>query len=119
MRGVCLAYTSTHNNSPVGVPETGSVQEVLIWQTCTVRMMYRIVGQALKDAGSEDEPLDYLAFFCLGKNVLQRSFLSCSLLRSRRIQILLASMPSETELRRASQLARTLEEKELYSSSAI
>lgn len=54
-----------------GVPETGSVQEVLIWQTCTVRMMYRIIGTALRDAGSEDHPLDYLAFFCLGTLSLQ------------------------------------------------
>jgi hypothetical protein len=49
-----------------GVPETGAVQEVLFWQTCTVRMMYRIIGAALKEVGSENQPLDYLAFYCIG-----------------------------------------------------
>ena len=57
-----------------GVPETGSVQEVLIWQTCTVRMMYRIIGTALRDAGCEDHPLDYLAFYCLGKLTCHQLF---------------------------------------------
>ena len=51
-----------------GVPETGSVQEVLQWQTCTVRMMYAIIGAALQDVNSENIPTDYLAFFCLGKS---------------------------------------------------
>lgn len=51
----------------VGVPETGSVQEVLQWQTCTVRMMYGVIGAALTDANCDDHPLDYLAFFCLGQ----------------------------------------------------
>ena len=51
-----------------GVPESGSVQEVLIWQTCTVRMMYRIIAAALKESGSQNQPLDYLAFFCLGRH---------------------------------------------------
>ena len=51
----------------VGVPETGSVQEVLQWQTCTVRMMYGIVHDALREVGSQDHPLEYLSFFCLGK----------------------------------------------------
>ena len=29
---------------PAGVPESGTVQEVLHWQTQTIRMMYRIVA---------------------------------------------------------------------------
>ena len=28
-----------------GIPEAGSIQEVLLWQTATIRMMYRIVGK--------------------------------------------------------------------------
>ena len=31
----------------IGIPEAGSVQEVLLWQTATIRMMYRIVAQAI------------------------------------------------------------------------
>lgn len=30
-----------------GIPEAGSVQEVLLWQTATIRMMYRIVAKAI------------------------------------------------------------------------
>ena len=52
------------------MPETGSVQEVLMWQTCTVRMMYGIVRAALRDVGRDDHPIDYIAFFCLGAMLL-------------------------------------------------
>ena len=31
-----------------GIPEAGSVQEVLLWQTATIRMMYRIVAKAIE-----------------------------------------------------------------------
>jgi len=49
-----------------GDPESSSVQEILAWQTHTVRMMYRLIGDALKAKGSPDHPRDYLNFFCLG-----------------------------------------------------
>lgn len=42
------------------------MQEVLHWQTCTIKMMYGIVAAALQDVGSQEHPQDYLAFFCLG-----------------------------------------------------
>lgn len=37
---------------PEGVPESGTVQEVLHWQGLTMRMMYAIVGQV----GINSEP---------------------------------------------------------------
>ena len=46
--------------------ETNSVQEILCFQTHTIRMMYGLIGQALKAKGSSDHPRDYLNFFCLG-----------------------------------------------------
>ena len=36
---------------PEGVPESGTVQEVLHWQGLTMRMMYRIVGQVRLNPG--------------------------------------------------------------------
>lgn len=49
-----------------GDPESNSVQEILAWQTYTIRMMYGLIGEALKAKGSPDHPRDYLNFFCLG-----------------------------------------------------
>ena len=51
-----------------GVPDTGSVQEVIFWQGRTIEMMYHIVGEAMRDAGVSDDvqPIDYLQFFCIG-----------------------------------------------------
>ena len=58
----------TRSSVRAGVPETGSVQEVLFWQTCTIRMMFRIVGDALRDAGHpERHPGDYLIFLTVGE----------------------------------------------------
>ena len=53
---------------PAGVPDTGSVQEVIFWQGRTIEMMYHIVGEAMRDAGvsNDVQPTDYLQFFCLG-----------------------------------------------------
>ena len=42
------------------------MQEILCFQTHTIRMMYGLIGQALKAKGSTDHPRDYLNFFCLG-----------------------------------------------------
>ena len=49
-----------------GDPESNSVQEILAFQTRTIRMMYGLIGDALKAQGSPDHPQDYLNFFCLG-----------------------------------------------------
>jgi len=51
---------------PEGVPGDGAVQEILYWQYHTVQMMYGMIGKALKEAGSDAHPQDYLMFFCLG-----------------------------------------------------
>jgi hypothetical protein len=34
-----------------GIPESGAVQEILHWQCNTVRMMYGIVGDAIRAKG--------------------------------------------------------------------
>ncbi|XP_010244835.1 PREDICTED: phospholipase D delta-like isoform X2 [Nelumbo nucifera] len=54
---------------PEGVPTSASVQEILFWQGQTIDMMYRIVGQALDNAGLSNKchPQDFLNFYCLGK----------------------------------------------------
>ena len=51
---------------PAGDPESNSVQEILAFQTHTIRMMYGLIGDALKAKASPDHPRDYLNFFCLG-----------------------------------------------------
>ena len=43
------------------------MQEVLFWQTCTLRMMFKIVGDALAEAGVQGKhPGDYLIFLTVG-----------------------------------------------------
>ncbi len=42
------------------------MQEILTFQTHTIRMMYKLIGDALKAHGSPNHPRDYLNFFCLG-----------------------------------------------------
>ncbi|KAK9907703.1 hypothetical protein WJX75_008493 [Coccomyxa subellipsoidea] len=49
-----------------GDPESASVQEILRFQTHTMRMMYSLIGEALKARGMTEHPRDYLNFFCLG-----------------------------------------------------
>lgn len=57
---------------PEGTPDSGPVQEILFWQSQTVQMMYKIIGQALKSTYFEEahparpHPQDYLNFYCLG-----------------------------------------------------
>ena len=57
----------SHAVHVAGFPESGSVQEVLFFQTQTVRMMYKIVADALRDMNITDEhPRDYLIFTTIG-----------------------------------------------------
>lgn len=42
-------------------------QEILHWQLRTIQMMYTRVAAALRAAGSEAHPQDYLLFLCLGR----------------------------------------------------
>ncbi|KAL3693922.1 hypothetical protein R1sor_007573 [Riccia sorocarpa] len=50
---------------PEGAPESGSVQAILDWQHRTMEMMYKLVSQALRAQGSEENPRNYLNFYCL------------------------------------------------------
>ncbi|XP_031480976.1 phospholipase D alpha 4 [Nymphaea colorata] len=57
---------------PEGHPEGEVVQEILHWSRLTMEMMYKIIGQAIMDAGSEGlHPKDYLNFFCLANRELE------------------------------------------------
>ncbi|EOY25796.1 hypothetical protein SCA6_018963 [Theobroma cacao] len=51
---------------PEGIPESASVQAILDWQKRTMDMMYSDIINALRDKGSEEDPRNYLTFFCLG-----------------------------------------------------
>ncbi|KAH6759593.1 phospholipase D beta 1 [Perilla frutescens var. hirtella] len=53
---------------PEGVPTSTPTQRILFWQYNTMQMMYETIYSALVEAGldKEQEPQDYLNFFCLG-----------------------------------------------------
>ncbi|EPS65578.1 hypothetical protein M569_09194 [Genlisea aurea] len=57
---------------PEGIPESGSVQAILDWQRRTMEMMYKDVIQALQAQGIEEDPRNYLTFFCLGNREARR-----------------------------------------------
>lgn len=52
---------------PEGDPHSGSVQEILCWQRHTMHMMYALIGDAIREAGTDAVPQDYLQFFFVGK----------------------------------------------------
>ncbi|XP_076893803.1 phospholipase D alpha 1-like [Bidens hawaiensis] len=58
---------------PEGIPESSSVQAILDWQRRTMEMMYKDIVQALEAEGLQDDPRDYLTFFCLGNREVKRS----------------------------------------------
>nr|XP_043623128.1 phospholipase D alpha 1-like [Erigeron canadensis] len=58
---------------PEGIPESASVQAILDWQRRTMEMMYKDIIGALNDQGIEDDPRDYLTFFCLGNREVKKS----------------------------------------------
>ncbi|XVE52200.1 hypothetical protein DITRI_Ditri02bG0103900 [Diplodiscus trichospermus] len=58
---------------PEGIPESSSVQAILDWQKRTMDMMYRDVIQALRAKGIEEDPRNYLTFFCLGNREVKKS----------------------------------------------
>ncbi|KZV56057.1 phospholipase d alpha [Dorcoceras hygrometricum] len=58
---------------PEGFPESASVQAILDWQRRTMEMMYKDVIQALQAKGIEEDPRNYLTFFCLGNREVKRS----------------------------------------------
>ncbi|KAH9299271.1 hypothetical protein KI387_030953, partial [Taxus chinensis] len=51
---------------PEGIPEGETVQAMLHWNRNTMEMMYRMIGEALREQRSRESPTDYLNFFCLG-----------------------------------------------------
>ncbi|KFK38694.1 hypothetical protein AALP_AA3G147900 [Arabis alpina] len=58
---------------PEGPPESESVEEMLHWTRETMSMMYRIIGEAIRETGHESHPRDYLNFFCLGNREEKRN----------------------------------------------
>ncbi|XP_074294927.1 phospholipase D alpha 4 [Silene latifolia] len=50
---------------PEGSPESESVQDILHWTRETMKMMYRLIGEAIRETGQQAHPRDYLNFFCL------------------------------------------------------
>ncbi|CAL5444103.1 unnamed protein product [Camellia sinensis] len=58
---------------PEGKPESGAVQAILDWQRRTMEMMYKDVIEALRSKGIEEDPRNYLTFFCLGNREVKRS----------------------------------------------
>ncbi|XP_074345635.1 phospholipase D alpha 1-like [Apium graveolens] len=58
---------------PEGLPESASVQAILDWQRRTMEMMYKDIVQALQANGIEEDPRNYLTFFCLGNREVKRS----------------------------------------------
>ncbi|GAV87053.1 C2 domain-containing protein/PLDc domain-containing protein/PLD_C domain-containing protein [Cephalotus follicularis] len=58
---------------PEGIPESASVQAILDWQRRTMEMMYKDIIQALKANNIEEDPRNYLTFFCLGNREVKKS----------------------------------------------
>ncbi|GAB2228183.1 hypothetical protein Droror1_Dr00010013 [Drosera rotundifolia] len=58
---------------PEGIPESGSVQAILDWQRRTMTMMYKDVIGALRAKGLQEDPRNYLTFFCLANREVKRS----------------------------------------------
>ncbi|XP_063866961.1 uncharacterized protein LOC135104027 [Scylla paramamosain] len=47
------------------------IKTLLHYQFLTIQMMYKRIGEALREAGSDLHPTDYLVFLCLGKKESQ------------------------------------------------
>ena len=52
---------------PNGNPSSAPVQQILHYQYRTMEMMYKKIGHALQETGSDTHPTDWLLFLCLGK----------------------------------------------------
>merc|ERR1711983_555620 len=52
---------------PEGDPTSAPIQEILYWQTRTIEMMYKRVGDAIKASGNGTHPTDWLIFLCPAK----------------------------------------------------
>ena len=51
-----------------GIPEGSTVQAILHWFRNTAHMMYKMMGEVIREEGLDQEfhPTNYLNFFCLG-----------------------------------------------------
>lgn len=58
---------------PEGLPESASVQAILDWQRRTMEMMYKDIVQALQAKGIDEDPRNYLTFFCVGNREVKKS----------------------------------------------
>ncbi|KAL3618353.1 Phospholipase D [Castilleja foliolosa] len=58
---------------PEGIPESASVQAILDWQRRTMEMMYKDVVKALRDKDMDEDPRNYLTFYCLGNREVKKS----------------------------------------------
>ncbi|XP_059643278.1 phospholipase D alpha 4 [Cornus florida] len=56
---------------PEGVPESEPVQDILHWTRETMKMMYRLIGDAIEESGEPGHPRDYLNFFCLANREVE------------------------------------------------
>ncbi|KGN52888.1 phospholipase D alpha 1 [Cucumis sativus] len=57
---------------PEGFPEGGTVQAILDWQRRTMEMMYKDIVLALRANGIEEDPRNYLTFFCVGNREVKK-----------------------------------------------
>ncbi|KAE8669841.1 Phospholipase D epsilon [Hibiscus syriacus] len=57
---------------PEGLPESEPVQDILHWTRQTMEMMYKLIGEAIKENGGNGHPRDYLNFFCLANRERER-----------------------------------------------
>ena len=51
---------------PEGDPGSIPIQEILYWQTRTIEMMYKHIGDAIQKYESDTHPTDWLVFLCPG-----------------------------------------------------
>lgn len=56
---------------PEGVPESETVQDILHWTRETMKMMYKIIAEAIQESGEDAHPRDYLNFFCLANREIE------------------------------------------------
>lgn len=57
---------------PEGVPDSEPVQDILHWTRLTMAMMYRLIGEAIRETGTSYHPTDYLNFFWLANREEER-----------------------------------------------
>lgn len=59
-------------NSVEKLTSKGIIKAIMHYQFLTMQMMYKKIGEALREVGSDLHPTDYLLFLCLGKKESQK-----------------------------------------------